>query len=415
MLPAIFLLTFPALTLLLHGGASAVSIAVAVISFALLLSPKRWSDLAPIDWDSVNIRFSVAMACPLMAVLISEIWHARVVPNTLDSPARFIAAVPLFLVLRQASPRTLAWSDLSFALGALVSLVILLLTPRSPGIDRLSSPFLNSIHYGDIALILGVLSILSLSWWRRDNLPIRMIKIGGLIAGVAASVLTGSRGGWIAVPVVAALILFVRGRDKSRRWNMILPIAVAAIMAGIFFSSSTVRERVDAISSDLTHYQQGKKDTSLGIRVQLYEAAIKIVKRHPVFGLGAHGFHNDMQSFADKGVLTPAAAQLGRGETHNQFLAYLTDYGVIGGLALLAIYVVPGAIFWRRLNTPNAPASCAALMGLAFVVAFWIFGLTVETFDLKMTVSFYSTSIAILAALATYSDKDGSAARKPGQ
>jgi O-antigen ligase len=120
-----------------------------------------------------------------------------------------------------------------------------------------------------------------------------------------------------------------------------------------------------------------------------------------------------MQSFADAGVLTPAAAQTGRGETHNQFFAYLTDYGIIGGLALLSIYVAPGVIFWRRLNAPSVPARRAALMGLTFVVAFWIFGLTVETFDLKSTVAFYATLVAILAALATYPDKAARAARVP--
>lgn len=353
----------------------------------------------------------LAMASPLAAVLISEIWHAAVVPSTLDSPSRFLAAVPLFLVLRRALPRTLAWSDLSFALGALASLAILLIAPQGAGNDRVSSQFLNAIHYGDIALILGALAILSLNWWRKDGLPVRSIKIAGLIAGLAASVLTGSRGGWIAVPVVAVLILYVRGRGKSRRWKVLLPLAIVAILAGIFAFSPAARDRVGDISSDLMLYKHGQRDTSFGIRLQLYEAAVKIVTSHPVLGLGAHGFHDSMQSFADAGGLTPMAAQLGRGETHNQFFAYLTDYGIVGGLALLSIYVVPGVIFWKRLNAPTGPASRAALMGLTFVVAFWIFGLTVETFDLKTTVSFYATMIAILAALATCADKAGRATR----
>lgn len=416
LLPAFLLLTYPALTLLLHGGASAISITAAVISLALLLSPERWTGLAPIQWDHVDTRLCLAMASPLVAVLIVEMWHGVVEPSTLDSPSRFLAAAPLFLVLRQGLPRTLAWSDLSFALGALASLGILLIAPQAfVGVDRISSQFLNLIHYGDIALVLGALSILSLNWWRKDGLPVRIIKIAGLIAGLAASVLTGSRGGWIAVPVVAALILYVRSRGKSRRWKVLLPLAIVAILASVFAFSPAARDRIGDISSDLIHYKQGQRDTSVGIRLQLYEAATKIVESHPLLGLGAHGFHNSMQSFADAGALTPMAAQLGRGETHNQFFAYLTDYGIVGGLALLSMYLVPGVIFWKRLNAPTGPARRAALTGLTFVVAFWVFGLTVETFDLKITVSFYATMIAILAALATFDDKAARAARVPPQ
>lgn len=415
LLPAFFLLTYPALTLLVHGGASAISIAAAVISLALLLSPKPWTGLRPVQWDRVNTRFCLAMTSVLAAVLIGEIWHGKVIPSTLDSPLRFLVAAPLFLVLRQGLPRTLAWSDLSFAIGALASLGILLIAPHSLSNDRISSQFLNAIHYGDIALILGALSILSLNWWRKDGLPVRIIKIAGLIAGLAASVLTGSRGGWIAVPVVAVLILYVRGRGKSRRWKVLLPLAIVTMLAGIFGFSPAARDRVSDISSNLALYEHGQRDTSLGIRLQLYEAAVQIVTSHPVLGLGAHGFHDSMQSFADAGVLTPLAAQLGRGETHNQFFAYLTDYGIVGGLALLSIYMVPGVIFWKRLNAPTGPASRAALMGLTFVVSFWIFGLTVEMFDLKVTVSFYATIVAILTALATYDYKASRAVRTPPQ
>ncbi|WP_236079133.1 O-antigen ligase family protein [Paraburkholderia nemoris] len=388
-----------------------MSIAAAVISLVLLLSPKPWTGLAPIQWDYVDTRLCLAMASPLAAVLIAEMWHGVVEPSTLDSPSRFLAAAPLFLVLRQGLPRTLTWTDLSFALGALASLGILLIAPQNSGVDRVSSQFLNAIHYGDIALVLGALSILSLNWWRKDCLLVRIIKIAGLIAGLAASVLTGSRGGWIAMPVVTALILYVRSGNKSRRWNVLLPLAIMAILAGVYAFSPAARDRVSNISSDLIHYKQGQRDTSLGIRLQLYEAAANIVESHPFLGLGAHGFRNSMQSFADAGLLSPLAAQLGRGETHNQFFAYLTDYGIVGGLALLSIYVVPGVIFWKRLNAPTGPARRAALMGLTFVVAFWIFGLTVETFDLKTTVSFYATVIAILAALATCADKASRAAR----
>ncbi|AJZ58777.1 O-Antigen ligase family protein [Paraburkholderia fungorum] len=409
LLPALFLLTYPSATLLIHGAGSALSIAAVVISLALLASPKAWTGLPPLQWDRTDFVLCAAMVSPVLVVLLGGVWHGAIVPNEFDSPSRFFATVPLFLVLRRTLPRTLAWADLSFALAGLASLGILLIAPRDWGFGRLSSKFLNPIHFGDIALAMGVLSVLSLNWWRKDRLLVRIIKVAGLFAGLSASLITGSRGGWVAIPVVAAMTLYLRSRGKSRKWKVLLPLAIVAILAGVYVFSPTARDRVGDLSSDVVQYTHGNKDTSLGIRLQLYEAAVRIVASHPLLGLGGDGFRDSMQSFANSGLLTPAAAQLGRGEAHNQMLAYMTDYGLIGGLAVLAIYVVPGVLFWRRLAARTEPARRAALMGLTFIVAFWIFGLTVETFDLKMTVSFYATVIAILAAASAYADRDGAA------
>jgi O-antigen ligase len=409
LLPALFLLTYPSATLLIHGAGSALSIAAVVVSLALLALPKAWTGLQPFQWDSTDLVLCVAMASPVLVVLLGGVWHGKVVANEFDSPSRFFATVPVFLVLRRALPSTLAWADLSFAFAGLASLGVLLIAPRDWGLGRLSNQFLNPIHFGDIALAMGTLSILSLNWWRKDRLLVRIIKVAGLFAGLSASLITGSRGGWVAIPVIAALILYLRSRGKSRKWKVLLPLAIVAILAGVYVFSPTARDRVGDLSSDAVQYTHGNKDTSLGIRLQLYEAAARIVANHPLLGLGGDGFRNSMQSFADSGLLTPSAAQFGRGEAHNQILAYMTDYGIIGGLAVLAIYVVPGMLFWRRLAAPTEPARRAALMGLTFVVSFWIFGLTVETFDLKITVSFYATVIAILAAASAYADRNGGA------
>nr|WKF58904.1 hypothetical protein HUO10_003406 [Paraburkholderia busanensis] len=418
LLPALFLLTYPSATLMIQGAGSALSIAAAVIALVVLFAPRSRTGLPLLTWDRADIALCICGFSPILAVLLSGAYHHALAASALDSPARFVGTALLFVVLRRTLPRTLAWSDLSFALAALASLAVLLFASRDWGAGRLSSKFLNPIHFGDIALIMGVLSVLSLNWWRKDGLAVRVVKVAGLFAGLTASLITGSRGGWIAIPVVAVMILLVRSRGKSRKWKVVLPLAIVAILAAVCAFSPTVRERLMGVSADLVQYAHGHKDTSLGIRLQLYEAALRIIKSHPLFGLGSHGFRDAMPSFAASGLLSPLAADLGKGEVHNQMFAYMTDYGMIGGLALLAVYVVPGVIFWRRLSSPVEPVRRAALMGLAFVVSFWIFGLTVETFDLKITASFYATVVAILAACCAFADSryaqpEGAAMRPP--
>lgn len=396
-LAASFLFAYPSIAVLVRGGASSVFLAAAAVSlFALAWHARQRFDGFALQRGDVVL--CVALAGPLVAVIASSAWHGHMIARTWDSPSRFLAGVPLFLMLRRQGQDALKWADLSFALGALASFGIAVLLPRDWGDGRIGSAFLNPIHFGDIALVLGVLSAISLNWWRRDPHPVRVLKVAALFAGLGASLLSGSRGGWIAVPVVALLIVAVRGRGKSWHRNALFALAIVVALFATYALSSTVRSRMGDISSDIASYTQGHKDTSVGIRLQLYDAAFTLIGRQPLFGLGDEGFRDQMTTLAQQGMITPLAAKFGEGEVHNQLLAYSANYGVIGGALLLGIYLVPIWYFALRANAPQNSTRRAALMGLAFAVSFLIFGMTVETFDLKSTVCFYVAVIAVLAA-----------------
>jgi len=412
LLVAAFVLAYPTMTLAVRGAASALLLTATLISLIVLAMPRARPSGARSATDRLVLASSVAMTLPFAAVLLSEMWHGKLLMSAMDSPSRFIAAVPVLLVLRRLPLPVLRWSDLSFALGGYASLAVCLVAGRDWGLGRLGSSFLNPIHFGDIALVLGVLSVLSMNWWRKDSLAVRIFKIGGLCAGLAVSVLTGSRGGWVAIPFVVALVLCVRGGAKARWWRVLLPVSAVIALIVVYFAFDSVRDRIHQVWSDLAQYAQGNKDTSIGIRFQIYEAALASIPQHPIFGLGAGGFADSLQARVDAGWMTAEAAQFGRGEAHNELLAHVANYGLVGGASLIAVHLVPGLLFWRCLKSPVAPMRRAALMGLAFVISFFVFGLTVEMFDLKMTASFYAAMIALLAGIAAHAG-DAACAESP--
>jgi O-antigen ligase len=176
---------------------------------------------------------------------------------------------------------------------------------------------------------------------------------------------------------------------------------VAIVLLASTFASQTVRERFASVQTDLTSLSAGQPDTSTGIRLELWKAAGQLIAEHPVLGLGAHGYRLAMPTMAKEGVLTPTAAEYGMGEVHNQVLAYFVDYGLLGLLAILGVYIGPACFFIRAARLSHSPrAHRAALMGLMTAVAFAVFGLTVETFNLKVTVAFYATMVSLFAAFA---------------
>ncbi len=115
---AVFLLIYPVLTVLKQGSASALLIAAGVLSLGA-----GWPSAArcPAGYaggaDRLVRLTGWALCMPLAAVILSEAWHGQLRWNAFDAPARFLAAVPLFLLLRRAPLRALRWADGSFAAG----------------------------------------------------------------------------------------------------------------------------------------------------------------------------------------------------------------------------------------------------------------------------------------------------------
>ena len=175
-----------------------------------------------------------------------------------------------------------------------------------------------------------------------------------------------------------------------------------------YFFIEPIHQRLWMIYSDLSLFSGGNADTSIGVRLQLWKAAFHLIAENPVFGVGAAGFGRAMDGLSASGLITPIAAGLGKGEVHNEILAHTVRFGIFGLASIMAVYFVPFVIFLRAARSKVHQQNVAAMMGMSVTLGFFVFGLTVETFDLKMTAAFYSLTVAVLLAIATH-DKPTSA------
>ena len=162
--------------------------------------------------------------------------------------------------------------------------------------------------------------------------------------------------------------------------------------------STTFDHRVTQLANDVATFDQGNRDTSTGIRWQLYKAAVDVFLHHPVFGVGPEGFALEMEPMMKAGKITPVAAGLGRGEVHNDILSKAAGMGIFGLIAMFAIYLVPFRLFWQATKSASNQVKSAGLLGITFVSGFFVFGLTVEFLNLTMATAFYSFTVAVLLA-----------------
>ena len=396
----IILFSYPILLLTLKGGVNGCFFLLAIISLYCLAQTKK--EHAYETWDRSAVVYSAAMVSLVLAVFFSQAYHVKFTPPPYDAPSRFLLAIPIYLALRRTRISAITVLQYGFPLGAIASTLVISLYPKDWS-GRLGSYFLNPIHFGDLSLILGFLSLFCVNWVRKDPVPVLILKVSALAAGIYSSIQTGSRGGWVAVPVLAIIWTLYHSKEKTltRSALVIALIVSASFVSYILFDE--IHNRIDGIYRDLAAFYHGDKDTSIGIRFQHWKAAIFLFKQNPIFGVGPEGFSQMMVPLSQSGFITSDAAYLGMGEVHSEILAATVRFGGFGLASILSIYFVPFAIFVQSSKSGSHLKRTAGMLGVCLVVGFFIFGLTVETFDLKMTAAFYSLTVAALLAAATNS------------
>ncbi len=170
----------------------------------------------------------------------------------------------------------------------------------------------------DIALLCITFLPLTVDLISQKGFLTKLVALAASGCAVASIALTGSRGGFISMLAVALYAVIVA---KKRRMLLIVLIA----LGGTIFVSMAGAELWDRLQSlrDGTDYNFDAG----GGRMFIWESALELVIRRPIFGVGIGQFVTGL------GTLTNAPWKA----AHNTFIEIAADLGVGGIYAFLAI------------------------------------------------------------------------------
>jgi O-antigen ligase len=184
-----------------------------------------------------------------------------------------------------------------------------------------------------------VLGLLILSFHYRESVtPKRKLLIALLVGAYFfnLAVIPG-RSGYLAFVVLSPLILNnIFGKRKT-----IWVVAATLILVAALFSSSMVQKRVKLAVDDVKSYYKGQKNTSVGLRLYMWDGGVRIFLDHPVIGVGTGGYKNAMMKYKDSPGLPDVV------QPHNSFIYVAVTHGIVGLAAflwLLFVYLKKG---WR--------------------------------------------------------------------
>lgn len=399
-----FLSIIPLGLFTVKGWASAILFASCFIAVSILLfHPTTTQPLSERFWTQLLI---CTLALPLLSVMISSGLRKEWIWSDFDAQLRFFLAVPILYVLYKNSLEPIRYLQYSIPMGLIITVIGTAFLPGYYGEinlfdgSRLAIYFVDPLTLGYLSLTLGILSFFSIHLFSKDKWYVVCLKLIGGALGFYISLKTQSRTGWLAIPLILFLLLWLHGPK-----NKFISTAVAFFLSvfltfGVYQASSTVQNRVHAAIVDLQDYKLDKvnSESSIGERISFARMALYYFKLQPISGWGHKGFQShindpELVKFASFNTRnSPGSGAL----FHSEVATNAVAFGLMGFIYTVLLFFVPLALFIRSWGLGKNPRLCA--FGMAYMLCVLVSSLSTEIFHLKFAASFHAILIACICA-----------------
>lgn len=166
-----------------------------------------------------------------------------------------------------------------------------------------------------------------------------------LFLATTADVLTFSRSGLIAVAIAAAVLVAINGRTMLAALRPALAGAIAGFLVVAGWGAYAQSANVFRFSVE-SPYAGG-----VGNRGQLWDAALRMWRRHPLLGIGAGNYELELPFYGVLGVRTHA---------NSWYLQSLAEGGILLFGATIAVIAAIAAMVGRELRRSPWIAGAAA-------------------------------------------------------
>jgi len=187
--------------------------------------------------------------------------------------------------------------------------------------------------------------------------------------------------------------------------TLVIAVGVLLVVLPIvtYFSPGlNVAKRVDIAVEQLMQYGESNlespiRSTSVGTRLEMWQAALTIFKKYPVLGVGWGGYQSSAEKLVEQGLRNPAAAAWGH--PHNEYFSAMASSGIVGLTALLILFFAPLRNFIHAIKWGSDSSRSLGMAGVIVVTGFMVFALTEAIFERDLPIGFYAFMISLITAL----------------
>lgn len=382
--------------LLMHMKAAytGIPLLLAVCGIALLIPiirQRNWKISTYEKWLIITV--SVYFLLFVLSLLIHG-GKAR----ELDTPSKALALLAILALCSQIKLKS-RWILTSILVGSCV--VGIIVVYRSVILGRFFDALLpvhQSIQAAGMTMSLALFCFASgFYFYRKKATGMLIFSLIASVCAILASLLLQARGAWVGAPFIIGIILWLN-RKLLSKW-IILFLALA-VVSGTFFAGNLIKARIELAVSDIQQYvSQTNAATSIGGRFDMWKSALIGIEEKPLFGRGLSAIADMRQEHFKQGLISEYAADFQN--THNQYLHDASARGILGLLALLAVFFVPLWIFWHNLKSKEAGTlpHMWGVLGITHVLGVMGYSLTQGFFLHNSGTMFYFFTVFLLLGL----------------
>ena len=359
--------------------------------------PRRW-------------RWIIALTLtgPVLAVGMGQLLRGEFYPPNFDAPLRIALCAPILLAISHgwlfkdgAQPITFLWMKYFFPLTLIWTFTYRPSWTTNWGAHVITTYFVDVLSFGSLTLLFALLSFAALTFfWSRLNWLNRFISIASCLIGLYLSVKSGSRTGWLNMPVF--LIIWALGFSLPTygRLKTLLILFLILITAGIFIQSSPYfTSKVLAAINEISNYHWDAKSTegATDVRISFYRMAVFYFLHNPIKGWGDLGWKELMHSPEIVQYASEYARNFPKNGFHNEIFTSAVRSGIWGLVSSISFFLFP--IIWavRILQRSiNVDLKLFGFFILFLMLHMLLAGMTTEVTNLVFLASFLGLSNSVI-------------------
>jgi O-antigen ligase len=194
----------------------------------------------------------------------------------------------------------------------------------------------------------------------------RLLGIAGAGAAAACVILSGMRGFWpclIIIPIALAIIYKDMLKGASKR---VFAAAALLVLTVLFLTQGTIEKRILRLGSEIERLQSGGGPaSSLGQHILIWQAGWSLLQEAPLAGHGL-GRNRELMAARTKEI---GGGPLSLSHFHNAILTQGVQSGIIGILAMLAMFLAPLWLVFRQPKCDSRRHGLAIILSVTIIYA----------------------------------------------